>query len=411
MNHRRYDYKKDRDAGLRIWKEVGWADGESGEKAYDAFLKATDAWVTEISGSPECLVIMSPGTLRYLDEELALAACTGVATSRVARKQGLAGQLTALALADRAAAGDHVAMLGIFEQGYYNQLGFGNGSYMRSFTFDPARLVLPQGGTPRTPIRLTVDDWQEIHDCRIRRIRYHGSCQVFSPELTHAELLWSENGFGLGYRDKSGALTHHVWCSAKAVEHGPYSILWMAYQSREQFLELLGLLRGLGDQVRSIRMVEPPQVQMQDIIRQPFAARQLTEGSPHANRARISAWWQARILDLETCMDRTHLHVEPIRFNLVLSDPISGFLSPDAPWHGLGGEYVIRLGKDSSAQQGTDSRLPTLHASIGAFTRLWLGLRSATGLSWTDELQGPEDLLHELDRTMRLPGVNPDWDF
>ena len=411
MNQRRYDYSQDRDAGLRIWREVGWVDGDRGEKAYDAFLKSTDAWVTEIDGSPECLVIMSPGTLRYLDEELTLAACTGVATSRIARKQGLAGRLTAQALAERATAGDHVAMLGIFEQGYYNKLGFGNGSYMRSFSLDPARLAIPQGCAPRTPVRLTADDWQEIHDCRIRRIRYHGSCQVFSPELTHAEQLWSENGFGLGYRDASGTLTHHIWCTAKAIEHGPYSVLWMAYQTREQFLELLGLLRGLGDQVRSIRMVEPPQIQMQDLIRQPFAARQLTEGSPHANRARISAWWQARILDLEACMERTHLDAEPVRFNLVLTDPISGFLGPEAPWHGLAGDYVLRLGDGSSAQRGSDGRLPTLHASIGAFTRLWLGLRSPTGLSWTDDLRGPDELLQELDRAFRLPETNPDWDF
>jgi hypothetical protein len=48
---------------------------------------------------------------------------------------------------------------------------------------------------------------------------------------------------------------------------------------------------------------------------------------------------------------------------------------------------------------------------VNAFTRLWLGVRSATSLSWTDHLQAPESLLNQLDNALRLPTPMPDWDF
>ena len=47
----------------------------------------------------------------------------------------------------------------------------------------------------------------------------------------------------------------------------------------------------------------------------------------------------------------------------------------------------------------------------GAFTRLWLGVRPATGLAITDDLHGPDDLLDALDERLRLPEPVADWAF
>jgi hypothetical protein len=55
--------------------------------------------------------------------------------------------------------------------------------------------------------------------------------------------------------------------------------------------------------------------------------------------------------------------------------------------------------------------LPTLTASVGAFTRLWLGVRSATGLAVTDDLDGLPELLSALDEILRLPVPNIGWEF
>jgi hypothetical protein len=48
---------------------------------------------------------------------------------------------------------------------------------------------------------------------------------------------------------------------------------------------------------------------------------------------------------------------------------------------------------------------------VGAFTRLWLGVRPASGLAITDDLCAPPALLDQLDRVLRLPEPKPDWDF
>ena len=74
-------------------------------------------------------------------------------------------------------------------------------------------------------------------------------------------------------------------------------------------------------------------------------------------------------------------------------------------------DYVVTLGPVSSAEPGREPSLPTFTASVGAFTRLWLGVRPATGLAVTDELSGPQDLLSRLDGMLRLPDPKPDWDF
>jgi len=408
MTFRAYRPDEDRAAVEAVWREVGWIDPEGDAEALGVFLESGRTVVAEVDGRAECVVNTDPGTLRYLDEEIQISCITGVTTSRIVRKRGLASRLTAHALATDAADGALLAALGAFEQGFYNQLGFGNGSYAHSCTFDPAQLTIEVD--PRTPRRLTPDDWETVHRSRLARHRPHGGVNVLSPEITRAEMMWSENGFGLGYADEAGELTHHLWFSAKELEDGPYHVDWTAYRTREQFLELLALIRSLGDQVRSIRMSEPGNIQLQDLLREPFRMRKITRESPHEHRLTASAYWQARILDLPACIERTHLDGGPLAFNLALEDPIADRL-PEAGWRGTGGEYMVTLGPESSAVRGAAPSLPTLRASIGAFTRIWLGVRPATSLSWTDDLSGTPDLLAALDRVLNVPAPSPDWDF
>ena len=77
----------------------------------------------------------------------------------------------------------------------------------------------------------------------------------------------------------------------------------------------------------------------------------------------------------------------------------------------MGGEYVVEFGPESSAVPGSEPGLPTLEAGVGAFTRLWLGVRPAGGLAATDQLSGPPALLSDLDQILRLPIPKADWDF
>jgi len=406
---RQYDPNKDKDSAHRIWKEIGWIE-EGKEEIMDILLEGSHGMVAELDGSAECLVLSSLGTARYLEEDLPFASLTGVSTSRVARKRRLACRLTARVVANDAADGVLVHGLGMFEQGFYNSLGYGTGSYQNWVRFDPARLVVKV--SPRTPRRLTKDDWYIMHQARLQRFHSHGSINLTHPGNTRHEVMATRNGFGLGYFDGPGdALSHYFWCEARNVSHGPYNVKWAVYHTPEQFLELMGLLRSLGDQVHLVSMAEPPGIQMQDLVAQPFKQNTVSEHSPFETGIRSIAWWQVRICNLMGCLERTHLRGGSLCFNLEIGDPIRGYLPEDAPWPGVAGEYVVALGPSSGAEPGHDATLPTLRTSVNAFSRLWLGVVPATGLAVTDDLSGPRDLLVALDETLRLPVPQPDWEY
>ncbi len=409
MTYRNYEPERDRDAAHRIWHEVGWSE-KGKEEGLDRYIGACRAIVGEIYGEPECLVLSTMGTVRYLKEDLPLACVMGVTTSHVARKQGLASRMAAQIVAMDAADGVLVSGLGMFEQGFYNQIGFGTGGYEIILSFDPAQLQLPTRARP--PRRLSTADWETIHAARLARWRGHGGCNITPAAITRTDLEGMSNAFTLGYFDgPDGTLSHFMTLGAQEREQGPYRVQWMVYRTPEQFLELMALLRNLGDQVRSVRMAEPAGIQLQDLLRQPFRFRALTEKTKFEARTHAVAYWQMRICDLPGCLAQTHLRGETARFHLRLTDPIERFLDADSPWCGIGGDYIVTLGPESHAERGETASLPTLTASVGAFTRLWLGVRPATGLAVTDELSGPPELLEQLDWTLRLPSPKPDWDF
>lgn len=76
-----------------------------------------------------------------------------------------------------------------------------------------------------------------------------------------------------------------------------------------------------------------------------------------------------------------------------------------------GRAHVVTLGPESAAVTGSDASLPTLEASVGAFTRLWMGVRPASGLAVSDRLSGPPELLAALDRVLCLPEPQMEWLF
>ncbi len=412
MNFRAYDESCDKPAAHRIWYECGWLRDDD-TAALDTMLQCSRSHVALIDGDPECLVQTAMGTVRYLKENLPWACVLSVTTSRIARKQSFALKLTAQAIAADVAEGAIVAGLGMFEQGYYDQLGFGSGGYVRMFGVNPAKLKVK--GASRVPTRLTKDDYEAMAANRVRCATYHGSVTTNSPLITRAAIEEGrKRDFGLGFTDgPNGELTHHLWMYMRGkVENGPYSIGWMAWETREQFLELLGLIKNLSDQVHLVWVRETHSLQLQDLIERPFQHRALTTNSDFDNRMRVIAIWQMRICNLAKCLQRTHLSCSTdLRFNLTLSDPIEEHLPNDAPWRGVAGEYVVTLGKASGCEAGSDASLPRLTASVGTFSRLWLGVRPASSLNITDDLEGPRDLLDQLDETLRLPEPETGCDF
>lgn len=403
-----YDHERDFEAVDRIYREVGWLASEDDSKVHADIARAVyEGSVFRLNGETECAAITALGNMRHLKADLDLAVVTGVATSRVARKLGAAKRVTAAAIARRAEAGVEVASLGMFEQGFYDLLGFGSGAYSRSIWFDPASLKVDRRFRP--PRRLAKENWCDVHDAMCERMRGHGSCVLRAPEIIRGKLASTRNPIGLGYYD-GGRLSHFFWGQAED-DHGPYRISWYAYRTAEQLLELLALIRSLGDQVVVVNMEEPAEIQLQDVLASPFRNRRLSEGSKYASSHRTHAWWQARMLNVPKCLAKTHLPVDNLHFNLVLTDPITEHLEPGSGWSGVEGDYVVMLGEHSAARPGLKTGLPTLRASVGAFTRCWLGVRSPSVLARTDDLDADPGLLEKLDRVLRLPQPQIGWEY
>lgn len=412
MTIRKYNREIDQKAVHRIWHEIGWLDGTVDDqiKGLDEFLDSGNVRIAEVHGEAECMVATHPCRVRHLSNVLEASAVTAVTVGHAGRKQGLAGQVTARAIVEDAANGAAISALGMFEQGFYNRLGFGTGGYVHQVAFDPAHLAVDRGF--RAPKRLTTENAAEMHAARLRRMPWHGACSLPLPAVTSSKMQWEGPGFGLGYYDgPNGELSHYFWATAGDREYGPYHLHLIVYETGDQLMELLALLRGLGDQVRLMRTLEPVHVQLQDLIHRPIAHRVATKSSPYQGGVESLAFWQMRICDVESVFASTRLACPEFTFSLELTDPIESRLDGDVPWRGVAGNYVVTIGETCVAERETDYALPTLSASVNALTRMWLGVLPASSLAITDDLTAEEDLLQELDAAFRLPTPKVNWEF
>ena len=155
MSIRPYRNETDFDAVRRLWEEIAWLDRDEDDhvEGLKHFLGSSENLVAEMNGEAECLVARCAGTIRHLDSDLSMCVIAAVTTSLIARKQGFASRLTAKAIAEGAEAGMATAALGMFDQGYYTRLGFGNGSYEHIVRFNPANLTIDVDCD--VPVRLT----------------------------------------------------------------------------------------------------------------------------------------------------------------------------------------------------------------------------------------------------------------
>ena len=406
MNIRPYKAERDLRAIERIWYEIGWVENPEEASYIKDRLSVGSCLTACLNDSVECAVHTVPGTIRYLQQDLSMCVVTAVTTSRIARKQGFALRLTALQLLEAAKQGAQVASLGIFDQGFYDKLGFGTASYQHTLQFDPSSLLVD--ATFRVPARLHKDDWREVHAALCQRQMTHGGCVLEPPETTKAEIGSLANGFGLGYY-QGERISHFIWCESKG-EFGPCDVLYMAYRNAAELLELLALIKSLGDQFASVRMIEPAHVQLQAMLSTPFRNMRISGQSKHANTHTSIAGWQLRILDLPGCINQRCWQGAPFAFNLDLSDPLASHLA-DKQWQGVGGTYTVNIGESSTATPGLSEGLPLLKASVNAMTRLVFGVCNASSLQISDDFDAPADVIDQLDEAFCLPDLRPAWEF
>jgi len=403
---RPYSEAEDLAAVRRIWREIGWTDDENDDKQVQIFFSVGTTLVATINGAAECSVHCTEGTMRLQETDLDLCAVTAVTTSRIARGHAFAQRLTAAQLQSAAQNGAVVAALGMFDQGFYDKLGFGTGGYDHQFVIDPNTLLVER--KVPTPKRLGVEDFDAMYTAMAMRAKVNGSVVIQSSQMFRAEVGFDETAFGLGY-ETAGQLSHFVWMLPKG-ERGPYRILHMAYQDSDQLMELLALLKSLSDQVYSLRMMEPPHVQLQALIQRPFRHESVSQKSPHEASHESFAWWQFRVLSVEDCVAALVCPGEITQFQLEVRDPVEAILEA-GEWRGVGGNYLVTLGATSHAVRGEDAQLPKLSCSVNALSRLLWCVASASSLAITDDFDAPHELLAQLDRVLRLPSPRPGWDF
>ena len=420
IEYRELNFAKDMNAIKRIWDEIGWATEESEQQAMDVVFAVDDTVVGCVNGSPECSVLAQEGIMRLDQVDLPLCVIAAVTTSRIGRGLGFAQNLTAWQLARAAQKGAAVAALGMFDQGFYNKVGFGTGGYINEFAIDPGSIDVAK--KPRTPSRLTKDDSAAMLKAMVNRPRNHGAVVIDNPNSALAECMLSENGFGLGYFSGK-KLTHFVWLSAKG-EHGPYKLERLGYSDGEQLLELLALLKSLADQIYSIQMMEPPEIQLQSMLKRPFREQAIAENGKYYSEQNTYAWYQLRVLDVAACVGAVSYAGPPVGFNLSLTDPVAQVLSSaeqiNESWTGVAGDYVVEFADTSKAslvasgpskaKGQINPALPTLSCSVNTFSRLLWGVASASSLAISDGLQGPQSLLAALDPVFKT-NPKPGWEF
>lgn len=399
---------EDLPAITRMWREIGWIDDSDRKaEAVSRVLDVGHALVALVDGEAEAMVHSTPGAIRYDEQDLSLAAVTAVTTSPIGRNLALATTLTGRLVSDAALGGAAVAALGMFEQGFYDRLGFGTMGYVHELAFDPSQLRVPI--PRRRPVRVSRDDWVEVAELLARRFRTHGGVCLDPPELALGELAMTDDPYlGLGLRGDDGRLTALV-VGTNADENGPYKVTLTAYETYDDLVDVMGLLRSLSAQIHRVVLAEPPGIQLQDLLDRPIRGNDVLQVEPGGRvHHTATGWYQLRILDLEACVAARSWPGAEVAFDLDLTDPLS---QRDVPWPGLSGPYTLTIGKTSSVQPGHRGGLPKLSASIGALSRLWFGVRPATGLAVTDHLSGPADLLAALDRALLLPSPVPGLPF
>lgn len=409
MIYRDYNPEKDKEALQRIWIECGWIEDEKKDKeALDIFTSTSRCKIAEVNGSAECLVMTSPGKMKYGNSDLSLSAISSVTVSRILRKQGAAPGLLASMIRDEIEKGTAVTGLGMFEQGFYNRLGFATMGYEHWYCFDPSRLkIFKKGGIPE---RISTDDYLDAHRCYIEAEKHHGNVTLDPPELFQAEMKWTTNGFGLGYKT-AGKLSHYLWMGTKNVENGPYNVHWMAYSNWDQFLELMGLIRSLEEQVRTVEMKEPAFVQLQDFIDRPFQLQTITEKSKFESRMRSVAYQQLRINNLKSCIEAVEYKGGEFAFNLSLIDPINDFLEKDKQIEKCTGDFTVQIGGTSSIRSGHRKGLPHVRGSINGFTRLWIGVLPAMSVDLVEDLIIEDSLKRKLTEVFYRPYARSDWNY
>ncbi len=395
---------------MELWCQAGWREEHFDmEELLKHYIPAGTIFIAEQQGAIAGEVGTMPGNYRHCHSDIQLCAVTSVVIAIEQRRRAVGSDLTRRALRQALAEGAEVALLGAFDLGYYNRLGFGNGLPHRMIIIDPADIIT--NGAPPNLRKLTKTDVPAMHEARLRRYPVHGACSLYPSGFT-ASIAYATAphalALGIYHRKK---LTAHLWAVVK--DDVTLTIEWWAADSPQHWLELLRGVASLQDQVQRIIMPYPARICLEDLLKSPCRRTRGMIGNEN-NPYPPPEYWQIRILDVVRCIQKSSLAVEqPYRFNLrVYGEAIEMPSKRGVVSDPQVSEYNVALGEHSECHAGHSKALPLLECSIGAFSRLWCGAYSASTLVLSDHFNVSEErMVASLDRLFALPTPMCDWYF
>ena len=116
-------------------------------------------------------------------------------------------------------------------------------------------------------------------------------------------------------------------------------------------------------------------------------------------------------ITVEKIFQSVEYKIKSIDHNCYKLNDIESYLEDNSEWNGVGGDWIVCLGEESSAMEGRDDSLPSASAMVNDLSRLWFGSASAEAVALTGNFKASSDLIAQINTIVQLPAPIADWDF
>ncbi len=321
-------------------------------------------------------------------QELPLGGLAGVAVAPEARGQGIAQALIRHALDQMRERKLPLSMLYPFQHGFYRKLGWAWVGQLHQYTVATDSL-------PRSPERLSVVpcDWAK-HGPELRKL-YERAALRHNGWLVRQEALWQKfikpaTGREIFCYVEQGRLLGYLVVQYQQEDGGRRLLVreWVA-MSRDAYWGLLGFLSAMRDQIKAVSWTTYPEDLFPYLLKE---QRQVSQGALVGLTHRfgeIGGGFMWRLVDVsEAFRLRAIQQGPPFILTFEIQDPELG-------------EQVITANFTAGRMHPVAQAQPAvLRLSIDHLMELFCGLRKASELAWTRELEftGERSLLSQLDR-------------
>ncbi len=254
---------------------------------------------------------------------LSMGGVAGVAVAPEARRSGVAPALMQEALGRMRARGDVISLLYPFKHDFYRHFGYGLIGERHYFEIPPAALAAHPERRRVRAVRRTR--YPLVFRCYERMMR-RSSGWLERSKPRWEDLLREPETRVYGVWDSEGeALTGYMICDYDTRgEHARLRVLEHAAEDEASLRALVGMLSGMREQVRSVRLYTSPEerfsrhlVECQGPERAPMSG-----WGGFSPTAKVAYGYMGRVLDPQAALSqRAYQPCEPLRAAFTVRDP------------------------------------------------------------------------------------------